>query len=129
MLFEKKETSRNIQDNILFLGNRDDVYRLYQAMDVFVLPSKYEGLPVVGVEAQATGLPCVLSDKITVEMAMTECVTFQSIETCPKIWASIILGYEYNRSVCGLSQLFDICSQASSLENFYNNAITQLEKE
>lgn len=51
MLFGKKETSRNIQDNILFLENRDDVYRLYQAMDVFVLPSKYEGLPVVGVEA------------------------------------------------------------------------------
>lgn len=126
MLFEKKETSRNIQDNILFLGNRDDVYRLYQAMDVFVLPSKYEGLPVVGVEAQATGLPCVLSDKITVEMAMTECVTFQSIETCPKIWASMILGYEYNRNVSGLSQQFDICSQAGRLENFYNNTLKQI---
>ena len=50
MLFEKIEASRNIQDNILFLGNRDDVYRLYQAMDVFVLPSRYEGLPVVGIE-------------------------------------------------------------------------------
>ena len=75
---EKKE--QRIQDNILFLGNRDDVYRLYQAMDVFVLPSRYEGLPVVGVEAQAAGLPCVLSDKMTKETKITEVTDFINIE-------------------------------------------------
>ena len=75
----KKE--QRIQDNILFLGNRDDVYRLYQAMDVFVLPSRYEGLPVVGVEAQAAGLPCVLSNKMTKETKMTENVEFLSLDS------------------------------------------------
>lgn len=117
---KKIEEKAKTVPGIRLLGNRNDVDRLYQAMDVFVLPSRYEGLPVVGVEAQATGLPCVLSDKITEEAKMTESVTFQSIETCPEIWASIILGYEYNRNVSGLSQQFDICNQAGRLENFYN---------
>lgn len=86
---EQKE--QHIQDNILFLGNRNDVYRLYQAMDVFVLPSRYEGLPVVGVEAQAAGLPCVLSDKITEETKMTENVIFLNIDDGAKVWSRLVL--------------------------------------
>ena len=106
---EKKE--QRIQDNILFLGNRDDVYRLYQAMDVFVLPSRYEGLPVVGVEAQAAGLPCVLSDKMTGETKMTGNAVFQSIEADSKIWALMILK----------TQKFDINCQANKLMCYYMN--------
>lgn len=116
---EKKE--QRIQDNILFLGNRDDVYRLYQAMDVFVLPSRYEGLPVVGVEAQAAGLPCVLSDKMTEETKMTGSAVFQSIEEDPKNWAVIILKKQNNRNFRVLPQKFDIDYQASKLETFYRD--------
>lgn len=47
-----KEDKQRIQDNILFLGNRNDVFRLYQEMNVFVLPSRYEGLSVVGVRSR-----------------------------------------------------------------------------
>lgn len=79
-----------IQDNILFLGNRDDVNRIYQAMDVFVLPSRYEGLPVVAVEAQASGLPCVLSDKITNEVQITHFAIFKNIGQSPDDWADAI---------------------------------------
>ena len=53
-----------LNNQVVFLGNRSDVAELYQAMDVFVLPSHFEGIPVVGVEAQFADLPCVFSDKV-----------------------------------------------------------------
>lgn len=57
-----------LEKDVLFLGQRNDVNKLYSAMDVFVLPSLYEGLPVVGVEASVNGLPCILSSTITDEL-------------------------------------------------------------
>lgn len=118
---EKKE--QRIQDNILFLGNRDDVYRLYQAMDVFVLPSRYEGLPVVGVEAQAAGLPCVLSDKMTKETKITEVTDFMNIENSTTEWADRIINLaNYNR--CDITydikfNKFCIRNQVEEVLRFY----------
>ena len=119
---EKKE--RRIQDNILFLGNRDDVYRLYQAMDVFVLPSRYEGLPVVGVEAQAAGLPCVLSDKMTEETKMTEGAVFMNIQNDCKNWAKCILSLaivsRYKDAGLILSERgFSMKKRSEKLLNYY----------
>lgn len=54
--------------DVLFLGQRNDVYDLYQAIDLYMLPSLYEGFPVAAVEAMSTGLPCLLSDTITDEL-------------------------------------------------------------
>lgn len=56
-----------IESNVLFLGVRSNINEIMQAMDIFVFPSKYEGLPVALVEAQVTNIPCVISDKITKE--------------------------------------------------------------
>ena len=56
---------KGLNDCVKFLGARNDVDRLLQAMDAFVLPSIYEGFPVAAIEAQAAGLPCFLSDSIT----------------------------------------------------------------
>ena len=53
-----------------FLGTRSDVNELLQAMDIFVLPSLYEGLPVIGIEAQASGLPCLFSNNVTDEVSL-----------------------------------------------------------
>lgn len=57
---------------IKFLGNRNDVNEILSSFDVFILPSLYEGLPIVGVEAQASGLPCIMSDTITKEVAISD---------------------------------------------------------
>ena len=62
---EQKVKEMKLDKVVKFLGQRNDANRLYQAMDVFVLPSLYEGLPVVGIEAQAAGLLCIFSDDMT----------------------------------------------------------------
>lgn len=67
---------KNLSDRVIFYGLSREVEKLMQAMDVFVLPSHFEGLPIVGVEAQAAGLPCIFSDAITREVALTDNVLF-----------------------------------------------------
>ena len=88
---------RGLTDRVKFLGQRSDVNRLYQAFDAFVLPSLYEGLCLVGVEAQVSGLPCLLSDAITREVDVTGECKFLSIDS-PVVWADEIdslLQYSY----------------------------------
>lgn len=71
-----------------FWGGRDDVIELYQAMDVFFRPSLFEGLPVTGIEAQAMGLPMVVSDTVTNEMVYTDLVDYVSLSTPLFAWAA-----------------------------------------
>ncbi len=101
------------------LGSRKDVDRFYQAMDVFVLPSRYEGLPVVAVEAQAAGLPCVLSDRITREAGIAENVTFLNFEAGSAKWADKALSERKNRAKENKMRMFDIKYQASHLSDYY----------
>lgn len=73
--------SLEVEPNVLFLGLRKDVNRLMQAMDCFVLSSRFEGLPVVGIEAQAAALPCFFSDAISRELLITnEAICFSLSE-------------------------------------------------
>ena len=72
-------------NKVKFLGQRSDVNELYQAFDVFALPSLYEGLCLVGVEAQAAGLPCLFSDAITREVDVTGKSSFLPIDE-PDVW-------------------------------------------
>lgn len=75
----------------LMLGARSDVPELLQALDCLVMPSRYEGLPMTLVEAQASGLPCVVSDTISRECDLTGDVTFLSLKDPVKHWADVIL--------------------------------------
>jgi glycosyltransferase EpsF len=79
-----------IEKDVCFLGYRSDIPELMQAMDVFLLPSRFEGMPLVGIEAQAAGLPCFISDQVTREVKVTELVEFLPI-TDSGVWAEAIL--------------------------------------
>lgn len=80
-----------ILNKIIFAGVRSDIPQLLSAMDVFVFPSLYEGMPNTVVEAQATGLPCVIADTITREADITGLVQYMSLSSSPEIWADAAL--------------------------------------
>lgn len=88
---QNKVKKLGLEKNIQFLGQRNDANELYQAMDAFVLPSLYEGLPVVGVEAQAAGLPCFFSTDMTKETKVLDSTKFIELSKSPKEWADIII--------------------------------------
>lgn len=75
-----------IADSLILTGVRSDVPKLLSAMDVFVFPSFYEGMPNTVIEAQATGLPCVIADTITREAGVTDLVNYLPL-TSPNVWA------------------------------------------
>ncbi|MBJ6746077.1 glycosyltransferase family 1 protein [Streptococcus sp. 121] len=86
----KKIKSLGIESSVKLLGQVSDVTFLYQTIDVFLLPSLYEGLPVVGVESQASGVLTVLSTAITEETKIIDSTFFMSLEESPEIWANQI---------------------------------------
>ncbi len=81
---------------VMQLGLRNDVPNIFQAFDVFLLPSLYEGLPVVGVEAQASGLNCFFSDTITRQVKILDSTEYLSLEESPKVWAMQIIDKSLN---------------------------------
>lgn len=95
---KREAIQMGINNDILFLGVRSDVPELLNAFDLFVLPSLYEGLPVVLIEAQANGLKQIVSDKITKEMDITDLIEFISIENSEKQWVKAIEKCEINVS-------------------------------
>lgn len=74
-----KTIELGIEDKVLFIKNQENICNYYSAMDCFVLPSVFEGLGIVGVEAQAAGLPCVISDAVPKEIKVLEDVKFLPI--------------------------------------------------
>ncbi len=85
-----KVSMLSLTENIKFMGFRQDVPEFMQAFDVFILPSLSEGLGIVLIEAQASGLPCVVSDMVPKEVAVTNLVHFCSIKKSPDIWVNEI---------------------------------------
>ena len=120
---EEKVVSLGLQDKVLFLGNRNDVADLYNAMDIFLLPSHYEGLPVVGVEAQANGLKCLFSDKVTEECLLTDNVYFIDINQKVKDWVAEIMKTKIDYDRNGIENIkkarFDIRESGRILKNLY----------
>ena len=83
----EKVMKLQLEHSVFFLGFRTDITQLMQAMDIFVMPSLYEGFPVTGVEAQASGLPCVFSDTITREVKILDQVEYISLHASAEEWA------------------------------------------
>lgn len=82
---------KGLQDCVIFAGVRADIPQLLSAMDVFLFPSLYEGMPNTVIEAQATGLPCVISDSITREADITGTVQYVSLNESDSVWAEKVL--------------------------------------
>ena len=123
----KKIDKLGLRDYVVDLGGREDIAQFYNAMDCFVLPSFYEGLPVVGIEAQATGLPCVLSSEITKETQVTDLVNFVSLKRSPEEWAKIILKWKnYQRKDVSeeiTQKGYNIEEEARVLQDYYYDCI------
>ena len=117
---------------VKLLGNRTDVADLYQAMDLFFLPSQFEGLPVTALEAQASGLPCLVSDTVSDEFVYTDLVTFFSLnDDIPKITNIIrfLLSKKYDRSVYGQKLQESRFSDSNAGANLLQLYREMLEKE
>ncbi len=121
---KNKAETLGITDKVLFLGNVGNVNEWYQAFDCFILPSVWEGLPVVGVEAQTADLPCVFSDSITEEISLSDRTTFLSLKKSKEQWAKCIteqfrLVERRNTAELIKSKGYDITTEAVKLENKY----------
>ena len=126
---KEKVKSLGLEDCVKFLGQRNDISELYQAFDVFCLPSLYEGLPVVGVEAQATGLLCLFSDDMTKETKILESTKFLSLEQDAKEWTEILLKSieDFKRkdtTIEFFNNGFDIKKEVEKIEKYYSNKAT-----
>lgn len=114
--------SEGLTDSIILLGNRSDVPALLQVMDVFVFPSKWEGLPVSVVEALASGLPCYISDTLTHDVDICDAVTRLPIDD-PGVWTdSISLPCRINARHDIEAAGFDIHDSARKLVDLYVRA-------
>ena len=119
----KRVEDLGLQENVIFLIDRSDVNDLYQAMDAFVMPSIFEGLPVVGVEAQANGLPCLFSNTISSEVLLTNRAEMMSLKCRPREWADKIMNMRREKSQDTRTQLaekgYDIQIEAQKLQECY----------
>lgn len=122
-LIKQKVKELQLNDNVIFLGRRNDVPKLFQAMDCFVLPSRFEGLPIVGIEAQAAGLPCVFSSDITTEASVSNEVVFISLDDMSHWISNILATSTGQRKACEKSCLdtagYNIQSEIKKIENLY----------
>nr|WP_288977573.1 glycosyltransferase [uncultured Blautia sp.] len=112
---------RKIDNRVILTGIRTDVNRLMQAMDIFVFPSLYEGLPVAIVEAQASGLPCVISNRVPQECIIIPNMVFiMDLDDTYDNWANIILiPRKRQESQQVITKGFDIKTTSVWLERFY----------
>lgn len=128
-VIREKIEALGLSGRVLFLGNRFDVERYYQAFDYFVFPSTFEGLPGSVAEAQAAGLQCLVSDRVTREAALTELAVYKSIEEPPVSWACEIMrnakkalqreGHSEAIRQRFIDKGFDVREQAAAMEAFY----------
>ena len=121
----EKVRALSLEEKALFLGQMANVNEWYQAMDCFILPSLFEGLPVVGIEAQAAGLPCFFSDRVTDEVLLSPHARKVSLDAPNAEWAKEILAGKQaktsrERGIDLIRQAgYDIRQEARKLQKLY----------
>lgn len=122
-----------LSDRIVFWGKQSNVKQLYEAADIFFLPSLFEGLPLTGIEAQAMGLPSVISDTITKEMVFTDLVEYVSLDAPIERWVEIMerqmQRIPFRRSYAKELQNsdFSIENAGHRLESFYKGKLEEVQ--
>jgi Glycosyltransferase len=128
----KRVKEHGIQDKVENLGKREDIKQFYNAFDAFLLPSLYEGLPVVGLESQSCGLPIFFSTEITPEAAACDLAVYTSLKESASAWAEKIIPivekniptrktYSEDIEKAG----FDSHSESIKMQEYYFNAIKE----
>lgn len=105
-----------LEDKFIIMDSTKDVNKYYNAFDLFILPSRFEGLPVVGIEAQFNGLPCIFSDRITKELKYNSNVKFLDIDDVEKWVSEINKNQKRSHATSKLYEDFDIKNKAKDLE-------------
>jgi glycosyltransferase involved in cell wall biosynthesis len=127
--------TKHLDKKVLFAGTTPNTDRMYSAMDVFIFPSKFEGVPLTLIEAQANGLHCLISDKISSEVIQTKLVDVLSINT-EEEWVDRIKTMRPERnaedSTNAIRQLteagFSLKETAQKLNDFYKTALNEKQK-
>lgn len=129
-LFEKvkeKVGAMGLLQNVLFLGERSDIPDILCCMDCFLMPSFYEGLPFVLVEAQASGLPCVVSNTVNYDAKIIPNLKFLSLKDDPIVWAEAMIDSikknDRNNAIEFINKAgYNLASTITFLENVYGGA-------
>ena len=127
---QQKLKTLHLEESVHFMGTTNEMQKMYQAMDVFVMPSFCEGLPVAGVEAQASGLPVLLADTITKEVDVTDCVKYLPLSKDKSAWVKEIQSFRDFKRYSRIEELrkagFDEKDVAKYFQNFYLNILDKL---
>lgn len=99
-IVKQRAENSKYKERIIFWGETTNTAQMYAAMDIFVFPSKHEGLGIVLLEAQINGLPCLVSDVVPSDVVIGENIRFLSLESGADIWALEILQTQLNNSYC-----------------------------
>ncbi len=128
-------TGYGLDEKMNWLGRREDIRQFYNAFDAFLLPSLYEGLPVVGVESQATGLPVFFSDEVTREAGIAELGYFISLKKSAEEWADMIITetqkampFRKGRECDLINAGFDAVSETKRLTSYFERAVEEQNK-
>lgn len=126
---KEKVKHLNIENKVIFINMTDRPEDYYQAMDCFLLPSLYEGLPVVGVEAQINGLRCYFANTITNEVKISDNVIFLSLKQNPSIWAKQIASDLESQNISRIEfnddNRFNIMYQSQNLVELYQKFLKE----
>ena len=116
-----------LQDHVILTGVQSDTWNYYQVMDVFVMPSLFEGLPVSLVEAQTAGLPCCVSAAVPNEVAITGLVEFQSLSYTSESWADWVMERAKAPRHGMMAEIqqagYDIGTTSKWLEKYYTEVV------
>ena len=132
---QNKVKESGLEKNVQFLGQRNDANELYQAMDLFLFPSLYEGLGMVLIEAQCTGLPCVVSTEVPKNAKISNGVEFIPLSKNAKIWADesikLITNKDIRKTILKTIKInnYNIKNEAKKLEKKYKRMLKLGEKE